>query len=71
MIEDGILDSAKVKETIVSMIESVPCSKIDYVEITDASNMQPVDVLHGDVFIVLAVYIGKTRLLDNIKLTSL
>ena len=36
-----------------------------YVEIVDANTLQRVDTIEGQVLIAIAVYIGKTRLLDN------
>ena len=40
-------------------------AKIDYVEIVDANNLQKINIIKGEVLIALAVYIGKTRLIDN------
>ena len=40
-------------------------SKIDYVSMVDALDMQPVESVEKDVLVAMAVYIGKTRLIDN------
>ena len=65
LIDRGERDARKVRETMVAMIEGEPLATIDYVEIVDLANLQPIDRLTGPVLIALAVRIGKTRLLDN------
>lgn len=47
------------------IIEAEPLAKIDYVSMVDAETMQPVDCVKKDVLVAMAVYIGKTRLIDN------
>jgi len=42
---------------------------IDYVELVDADSVSPVDSITGPVTLAVAAYVGKTRLLDNIKYT--
>ena len=42
---------------------------LDYVEVVDALTMQAVDTLEGTVLTAVAVYIGKTRLIDNFMIT--
>lgn len=39
--------------------------KIDYVQAVDAISIQPVAEIKGTVLVAMAVYIGKTRLIDN------
>ena len=40
-------------------------AKIDYVEIVDWNTLEAVDTIEGPVLNAIAVYIGKTRLIDN------
>ena len=47
------------------IIETEPLAKIDYVSMVDALDMQPVEIVEKDVLVAMAVYIGKTRLIDN------
>lgn len=47
------------------IINAEPLAKIDYVSMVDALNMQPVDKADRNVLVAMAVYIGKTRLIDN------
>lgn len=64
-IEAGETDAAKVKAIITAEIEAEPLSRIDYVEIVDWNNLEPVDSTEGSILTAIAVYIGKTRLIDN------
>lgn len=58
-------DANKVVEAMKKNIETEPMAKIDYVEAVDALSMAPVDTLEGTCMLAMAVYIGKTRLIDN------
>lgn len=64
-VEAGETDAAKVKAIITAEIEAEPLSRIDYVEIVDWNNLEPVDSTVGSILAAVAVYIGKTRLIDN------
>jgi len=58
-------DANKVVEAMKKNIETEPLAKIDYVEAVDALSMVPVEKLEGTCMLAMAVYIGKTRLIDN------
>ena len=58
-------DANKVVEAMKKNIETEPMAKIDYVEAVDALSMEPVEKLEGACMLAMAVYIGKTRLIDN------
>ena len=64
-IEAGETDAEKVKAIITAEIEAEPLSRIDYVEIVDWNNLEPVSSTEGSILAAVAVYIGKTRLIDN------
>ena len=61
----GETDAEKVKAIITAEIEAEPLSRIDYVEIVDWNNLEPVSSTEGSILAAVAVYIGKTRLIDN------
>jgi pantoate--beta-alanine ligase len=66
---DGKKAEAKdVIKMITDEIMSEPLARIDYVEIVHSENLREVDDLTGGILIALAVFIGKTRLIDNITL---
>ena len=67
-IKDGERDIQSIKRMMQDMIEATPASKTDYLEIVDAETLQPLEIITGEALIAIAVYIGKTRLIDNIRL---
>jgi pantoate--beta-alanine ligase len=50
------------------VIASANSSRVDYTSIVDADNLQPLETLRPNAVIALAVFIGKTRLIDNLRL---
>jgi pantoate--beta-alanine ligase len=50
------------------MISEAPRARIDYVALVDAETLQPVETLQPNSLLALAVFFGKTRLIDNIRL---
>ena len=64
-IEAGERDSAKVIDIISQNIATEPLAKIDYVDVVDFATITPVDAISGETLVAIAVYIGKTRLIDN------
>lgn len=65
MAADGEKDAEKIIAAMKAHIEKEPLAKIDYVSAVDGTTMAPVTKLEGNVLIAMAVYIGKTRLIDN------
>ncbi len=65
LIESGERCSQKVIDKITEVLKSEPLAKIDYVSIVDNTNIQPLDTIKGEVLVAIAVYIGKTREIDN------
>ena len=65
LIDAGEEDVEKIKQTITEKLESEPLAKIDYVEVVDWNTLEPVEKVEGPVLVAIAVYIGKTRLIDN------
>ena len=65
MVQEGETDAAKIKAAMVEKIQSESLARIDYVEIVDGLSMQPVDTVQSPTLAAIAVYIGKTRLIDN------
>lgn len=65
LMDAGEKDTAKIRKVITDMIEKEPLAKIDYVEVVDWNTLESVDKVDGPVLTAIAVYIGKTRLIDN------
>jgi pantoate--beta-alanine ligase len=50
------------------VVNEAPLARIDYVELVDAETLRPVEMTGSNSVLVLAVFFGKTRLIDNIRL---
>ena len=50
------------------VINEARLAQIDYVAVADAETLKPVDVIGANSMLLLAVFFGKTRLIDNIRL---
>ena len=65
MVEAGETDAKKVVGAMVAEIQKEPLAKIDYVKIVSMNDMQQIETIQGSILAAMAVYIGKTRLIDN------
>lgn len=68
LVEAGETDASVIKGAITQEIEKEPLAKIDYVDVVDFDTVTPIDKIdtkNGSVLAAIAVYIGKTRLIDN------
>lgn len=68
LVEAGETDASVVKDAITKEIEKEPLAKIDYVDIVDfdtITEIDKIDTKKGSVLAAIAVYIGRTRLIDN------
>jgi pantoate--beta-alanine ligase len=50
------------------IIGEAPLARIDYVDLVDAETLQPLETVRSNSLLTLAVFFGKTRLIDNIRL---
>ncbi len=67
LIGAGERDAGRLIGAIRKMIEAARLARLDYVEITDVTELRPLSKLGGEVLVALAVYVGTTRLIDNIR----
>lgn len=65
MVEEGETDARRIVEAMTAHIQAEPLARIDYVSAVDGVTMLPVETIQGSVLVAMAVYIGKTRLIDN------
>lgn len=65
MAEEGETDADKIVAAMTAHIEAEPLARIDYVSAVDGVTMMPVHEIRGTALVAMAVYIGKTRLIDN------
>jgi pantoate--beta-alanine ligase len=68
LVRGGQRSASHIIAAARSTIEQASLARIDYVELVDAENLQPIDSLGEKSLLALAVFFGKTRLIDNIQL---
>jgi pantoate--beta-alanine ligase len=67
-LEEGPQLSDALKNSLRANIEKNPAARVDYVEFFDPDTLQPVSSVKRGVQMALAVFVGKTRLIDNARL---
>lgn len=65
LVRSGERNSAAVTGAMKKLIEAEPLARIDYVKLVDAATMQQIPAIDRPALCAIAVYIGKTRLIDN------
>ena len=68
MVRDGEREASGIIAAMKTEIEAKPAARIDYVAVVDAETLEPVTRVEGRTLVALAVWIGKTRLIDNVVL---
>lgn len=59
------IPSEKILSVMTEMVSAEPLAKIDYIEVVDGMTLLPKAQLEKDDLVAMAVYVGKTRLIDN------
>jgi len=65
LVDEGLTDAQELVRRMKENLETEPLAKIDYVEAVDFSNISVTDIIGNNTLVAMAVYIGKTRLIDN------
>ena len=65
MVKNGEKNCKVILDAMKKNIETEPLAKIDYVKIVDGLTMQQIETIDRPILCAMAVYIGKTRLIDN------
>ena len=65
LVAEGERSAAAVTGAMSELISAEPLAKIDYVSMLSWDSIEPVETIEGPVLVAMAVYIGKTRLIDN------
>ena len=65
-IAKGERDARSIKDEALAIIERKRGMRVEYFEIVDPDEMEPVDEISGPVRVAAAVWIGSTRLIDNV-----
>ena len=67
LVRNGEKNADVIVNAMRALIQQEPLARIDYVSAVDGLTMLPVHEINGGELIAMAVYIGKTRLIDNIS----
>jgi pantoate--beta-alanine ligase len=65
-VEAGERDAAQVAAIVHSIVATEPLVRLEYVEVRDARDLEPIARLDGEVLVALAAHLGTTRLIDNV-----
>lgn len=65
MVRDGVTDAEQLISAMKANLEKEPLAKIDYVEAVNLDTVEKVNEIEGTTLVAMAVFIGKTRLIDN------
>lgn len=72
LFRDAVVAGERDVVTLVArataMIAATPHMQIDYIAVVDCDTLTPLTLVHGNVLVALAVFVGATRLIDNIML---
>ena len=64
----GKKSAREIVDLVRKVIGEAPLARIDYVDLVDAETLQPIESVRPNSLLALAVFFGKTRLIDNIRL---
>jgi pantoate--beta-alanine ligase len=67
-VEEGEKDPGAVVRGVAEAVAIEPLARLDYVEAVDPVSLRPLDRIDGEALIAMAVYVGRTRLIDNIRI---
>ncbi|EPZ58729.1 pantoate--beta-alanine ligase [[Clostridium] sordellii ATCC 9714] len=65
LIIEGERNSENIINFIKNKINLEPLAKIDYINIVDINRLEDINIIEHEVLVAVAVFIGKTRLIDN------
>lgn len=66
--DSGKKSAKEITDLVNKTITTAPLGRIDYVALVDADTLQPVESAKSNSLVAVAVYFGKTRLIDNIRI---
>jgi pantoate--beta-alanine ligase len=65
-VAEGVRDAASVRQAAREVVEREPAVRLEYLEIVEPHEMQPVERIDGPVIAAGAIWVGGTRLIDNV-----
>ncbi len=65
-IQAGEIDVGRLESALLVGLEAIPGARVDYASVLDAENLKPIQRVSGPVLVAVAVFLGTTRLIDNV-----
>lgn len=65
LLRDGVRDASIINSSIIEELSKEKLARIDYVEVVDSVSLEKVENIQKPILVAIAVFIGKTRLIDN------
>ncbi|MBA4187130.1 MAG: pantoate--beta-alanine ligase [Planctomycetaceae bacterium] len=62
----GEIDAARVESALYAELTAIPGARVDYARVLDANTLQPIQRLDRSAVAAVAVFLGTTRLIDNV-----
>ena len=66
--EDGVRDAETLRQIMKDVLASEPLAQVQYVSCADYDTLEELDIVKGKTLLSMAVFLGKTRLIDNFVL---
>jgi pantoate--beta-alanine ligase len=70
MVEEGETEVSNLKSSVKDMIAAQPGVELEYFFVGKPDSLQDIEQISGDVLLAAAVYVGRTRLIDNVVIWS-
>ena len=71
LVKKGTVDSKSIISKVKEIIQKVKTAKIDYVSIVDPAKLSLLKRINNKALVLIAVFIGKTRLIDNMEINRI
>jgi len=68
--ERGITSSRELRDIATHVVRQEPLARLEYIDIVDPHTLHQVDTVDAEVRVVIAVWVGDVRLIDNIALSK-
>ncbi len=66
LLDGGERRAEKILREVIGILKSDPLIKIDYAQLCDATTLEELSEIKGELVIALAAFVGRTRLIDNL-----
>jgi pantoate--beta-alanine ligase len=67
LLRNKVLSVAQIRKSVLPLFAAHPEIKLEYFEITDPNTLEPLDHVDGSALIAAAMWLGSTRLIDNLS----